>query len=238
MLALEDISVRYANGAIGVEQVSLELEAGRVVALFGANGAGKTSTVRAATGFIASERAQVETGRVVVDGKDLTNREPHVFVAAGVAAIPERRKVFPSLTVRDNLRSTGVRRDAGYAARFDQVLELFPVLGLRLDAAAGQLSGGEQQMLAIARGVILGARYLVIDEMTLGLHSSLRRPLFEVVSELASYGTGVLIVDENVEESLEVAEHCYLLRNGVIEREGTPRELRAGLSMPGGPGGL
>jgi len=227
MLEARRLMVRYATGALGVADVSLAVEPGKVTALFGPNGAGKTTSVRACSGFLKTEGARVVRGDVSVDGRRLTSAEPHTFCRLGVALVPERQKIFPRLSVAENLAALGrlpPRRER--SAAYGRVFSLFPALQETLRRQAGHLSGGQQQMLAIGRALLSEPRYLVIDEMTLGLHVSLVRPLFEALREIADGGTGVLVVDESTDAALEIADHCYVMRAGRIADEGPPERFR------------
>lgn len=226
-LHVDAIQVRYPNGALGIREVSVRVAPGQVVAMFGPNGAGKTTTVRAASGFLRAEGAKVVRGTVSIAGTDVTNREPHRIAGLGVAFVPERRKVFPNLTVAENLVAIGkipdkVRR----AERQEYVYELFPVLASRQRTAAGRLSGGQQQMLALGRSLMGGPSLLIVDEMTLGLHHSLQEPLFVAVRRVAADGTAVLLVDESTGLALDVADYCYLMSGGQIRREGPAEDFR------------
>ena len=221
ILEAENVRVRYRNGALGVTDVSLSLDRGEVVALFGPNGAGKTTTARAISGFLRSEGARVIGGRVSLFGRDTTNFEPHRTASLGVTFVPERRKIFPSLSVEDNLevlasRPSRVQRAEVYARIYD----LFPILEDRRRMRAGLMSGGEQQMLAIARALMSSARLLIIDEATLGLHHSVRRPLFDAIRRIAAGGTGVLVIDEDSGHALEVADRYYFLAGGEVRSAG------------------
>jgi branched-chain amino acid transport system ATP-binding protein len=227
MLELERVRVRYRNGALGVASVSLRAEPGKVVAVFGPNGAGKTTSVRACTGFLKSEGASIVAGRIRLDGRDMTGAEPHRFCRRGVFCVPERRKIFPQLTVAENIRAVRnlpARRQRGVVEQ--QIFSLFPALRELAVMQAGRLSGGQQQMLAIARGLMSRPRYLVVDEVSLGLHVSVIRPLFEVLRAIADAGTAVLVVDESTDAALDVADYCYVLRSGEVVDEGAPERFR------------
>jgi branched-chain amino acid transport system ATP-binding protein len=226
-LEASGLRVRYKNGALGVLDVALRVPAGQVVAMFGPNGAGKTTSVRACSGFLRIEGASVVAGRVHVDGRDLTGAEPHAFCRRGVFCIPERRKIFTQLTVGDNLSAVRfLPPRAERAAVHERIFALFPSLGEMLHRQAGRLSGGQQQMLAIARALVCQPRYLIIDEMSLGLHVSLIRPLFEAIRSVADSGTAVLVVDESTDVALDVADYCYVLRSGHVVDEGPPSRFR------------
>jgi branched-chain amino acid transport system ATP-binding protein len=226
VLEMSQARVRYRNGALGVLDVSLRVERGQVVALFGPNGAGKTTTIRAVSGFLRSEGARIVSGSISLLGRDVTNLEPAQTARLGVAVVPERRKVFPNLTVGDNLAAIGKRQSRrARAAGRERVFELFPTLAERRRELAGRLSGGQQQMLAIARALIIDPQLLIVDEMTLGLHHSMHQPLFDIVGRIASEGTSILIIDESAGFALAAADYCYLITSGVVRDEGPPAKF-------------
>jgi branched-chain amino acid transport system ATP-binding protein len=224
---VRDVRVQYRNGAFGVVGVSLEIRSGQVVALFGPNGAGKTTTVRSISGFLRTEGTRVVRGQVEVFGKTVTDWEPHRISRLGVASVPERSKVFANLSVAENLSALGVRLSkARRSARYEQVMALFPMLAQRRHQLAGRLSGGQQQMLAIARSVLCDPKLLIIDEMTLGLHQSMHPPLFEAVRDIVASGTAVLLVDESIGLALDTADYCYLLTGGTVRSQGVAESFR------------
>jgi len=226
-LELHSLRVRYPNGALGVLDISLRVETGQITALFGPNGAGKTTTTRAIGGFLRSEGAKIIAGDIVLNGRVISGMEPHRVAALGVAVVPERHKVFANLSVTENLGALGNRMPR--TARRDllaQVVELFPILHERRHQAAGRLSGGERQMLAIGRALLLDPTLLVIDEMTLGLHHSLQPSLYATVQRIAAQGTSVLVVDESNTFALDVADHCYRIEAGSIVADGPPSVFR------------
>jgi len=221
------LQVRYRGGALGIHDGSLDVAAGSILALLGPNGAGKTTTVRAISGFLRTEGAKVTSGRVLLDGEDITNAEPHKVMRRGLAFVPERQKVFSALSVRDNILAVGRSlRSHERNAAVERVCELFPMLSGRLGEAAGRLSGGQQQMLAIGRAIVLEPKALIIDEMTLGLHPSVYPPLFAAVQVLASQGAAVIIVDESAAMVLETADRCVILRSGKVAAQGDAAEFR------------
>lgn len=217
----DHLRVRYRNGALGILDVSIKAEDGQIVAIFGPNGAGKTTSVRAISGFLKTEGARVVGGRVRLFGKDTTNFEPHQVAHLGMSFVPERRKVFHNLTVAENLHALGrLPNSARRAEVYDRVHILFPALRERWGEVAGRLSGGQQQMLAIARALISEPRVMIVDEMTLGLHHSLHAPLFEVIRAISASGTTVIVVDESAGLAIDVSDYCYLLSAGRIREEG------------------
>jgi branched-chain amino acid transport system ATP-binding protein len=226
LLKAENLALRYPNGALGIEDVSIEVEEGQVVALIGANGAGKTTTCRALSGFLKTEDMRIVRGRVLFDGTDVTGREPHRLAKIGISAVPERNKVFPNLSVREHFISTGLHRSR--AERDDMLefgLQLFPTIRGRMKQSAGKLSGGEQQMVAIIRALINRPRLLIVDEMTLGLHASLRGPLFTALKTIAAQGTACLVIDESTSHTVTNAQYCYLLEGGRTTKRGRSFEF-------------
>jgi len=227
ILTADHLRVRYRNGALGILDVSLRVASGQVVGLFGPNGAGKSTTVRALSGFLRTEGARVIEGHVKVGGQEVTNHEPHRQAALGVAFVPERNKVFPSLTVAENLAAlSGLPRRARHGELTDLIFSLFPILAERRRQAAGRLSGGQRQMLALARAIIRDPRVLIVDEMTLGLHHSVQPPLFDAVREVARGGAAVILVDESTGLALETADYCYILSAGLVQDEGPAAKFR------------
>ena len=227
MLSVEQVKVRYRNGALGVTDSTLSVPAGKIVALFGANGAGKTTTLRAIGGFLRAEGARVIEGKITFEGQDITNWEPNRVATCGIATVVERRKIFANLTVQENLLALGARQlGANRADKLDRVFSLFPVLKEKRSLYAGRLSGGQQQMLALGRSMMMAPRLLMIDEATLGLHPSLFAPIYEAVRAIANAGAAVLLVDESAASALDVVDYCYLLSGGRMRSQGLPAEFR------------
>ena len=217
LMTASNLAVRYPNGALGIEDVSLNIDAGQIVALIGVNGAGKTTTCRALSGFLKTEGTKVVRGQIVFDGTNVTGWEPHRLVRAGVAAVPERNKIFRNLTVREHFTSAGMhcsRTEREEALEFG--LQLFPMIRDRFKQPAGTLSGGQQQMVAIMRALVSRPRLLIVDEMTLGLHPSMQQPLFDALTQIAMQGTGCLVIDESMAHTVATAQYCYLLDGGHI----------------------
>jgi branched-chain amino acid transport system ATP-binding protein len=221
MLKLDNIHAGY-DGTEVLRGVSIEVNAGEVVTIVGANGAGKTTTLRSLCGLVRPTQGHIE-----FEGQRLDGRRPDQIVDAGITLIPEGRQLFPFITVRDNLLMGAYTRKAraGYKQRLEQVLELFPRVRERLDQYAGSLSGGEQQMVAIARGLMAEPRLLMFDEPSLGLSPLLVAQVFEIIDQILSLGTTVLIVEQNIVHTLRIAHRGYVLENGTVAFSGSGREL-------------
>jgi branched-chain amino acid transport system ATP-binding protein len=220
-LTLEDLRVAY-GGIQAVKGVSLEVKAGEIVTLIGANGAGKSSTLR---GIMRLVRP---SGRVRVFGTDVAGHEANQIAALGVALVPEGRGVFTGLSVRENLDLGAYlkRERAGRAQRLAQVVELFPRLGERLNQDAGTLSGGEQQMLAIGRALMADPRMILLDEPSLGLAPKLVGEIFAAIRAIAARGLTILLVEQNTRLALETAARGYVLVTGEVVLSGPCAELK------------
>jgi branched-chain amino acid transport system ATP-binding protein len=221
LLRLEGLEVAYGD-MVAVREVSLSVNDGELVSLIGGNGAGKTTTLRAITGLLRPRRGTVELAGERIDG--LTSA---AIVARGIAHVPEGRQLFPTMTVRENIelgaRSAESRRRRGETLR--QVFELFPRLAERTRQLAGTLSGGEQQMCAIARALMSCPRLLLLDEPSLGLAPVMVRTIFERLVRINRGGTTVLLVEQNVRRALELSTRAYVLENGTIALHGTRESL-------------
>jgi branched-chain amino acid transport system ATP-binding protein len=203
--------------------VDLHVMPGELVALLGSNGAGKTTLNHTLSGLVATRAGQVQ-----FDGHDLTGRSSRQVVVQGLIQVPEGRKVFPNLSVHENLELGAFTRGRERRAQnLDKVYETFPRLKERVAQLAGTLSGGEQQMLAIGRGLMAEPRLLILDEPSLGLSPLLVEEMFGLISELRSGGLAVLLVEQNVGQSLDIADRAYVMENGQICFTGTPGELLA-----------
>ena len=221
MLALDGVAAGYGD-VLAVRSVSLEVAPGECVALIGANGAGKTTTLRAIAGLLP-----LRGGRILFEGRPLAGLAPREIVALGLAHVPEGRQVFASLTVLENLEM-GARTPAARAARretLDEVFALFPRLKERAPQAAGTLSGGEQQMLAIGRALMARPRLLLLDEPSLGLAPIAVRSIMEIVATVNRRGTTILLVEQNVRRALALCGRGYVVENGVVALVGSREEL-------------
>jgi branched-chain amino acid transport system ATP-binding protein len=222
LLSVQDIDVHYGDVQV-VWGCSLDVREGEIVALFGGNGAGKTSILRAVSRLIS-----IGSGRIVLAGRDISEVDAHELPQLGLAHVPEGRHVFPQMTVEENLELGGyaprVRKQQ--KERMEEVYELFPVLKERRKSIAGVLSGGQQQMLAIGRGLMAKPRLLMLDEPSLGLAPSIVATLFETIKKIKSSGVTILLVEQNLWESLEVADRYYLMESGRIVSSGTPGQLQ------------
>jgi branched-chain amino acid transport system ATP-binding protein len=222
LLAIEGLVVRYGP-ITAVRDVSLRVQQGEIVALLGANGAGKSSLLNAVAGLVP-----VASGRVLFRDEPIGRLAPERIVARGLGLTPEGRRVFPRLSVDVNLRlGAAIQRDRKQLrATKERVLELFPVLSERLAQDAGTLSGGEQQMLAIGRSLMANPSLLMLDEPSLGLAPLFVDRIFELMGRLRDEGTTLLLVEQNVDRALRIANRAYVLQSGVVEAEGPADELR------------
>jgi branched-chain amino acid transport system ATP-binding protein len=225
MLNVEGIAVAY-DGVPALHDVTFSVEQGETVALVGSNGAGKTTTLRTISGLVHPLR-----GRITFEGHDLTREPAHRIVKFGVAHVPEGRHLFARQTIQENLLlgAYGRKGAAGERERREELLErvfaLFPVLRERQRERAGTLSGGQQQMLAIGRGLMSHPRLLMLDEPSLGLSPRMVDAVFEIVREIKAQGMTVLLVEQNVREALEVADRGFVLQTGRVVASGTARDL-------------
>jgi branched-chain amino acid transport system ATP-binding protein len=223
MLEVRDLSVSY--GTIrAVRGISFSLGKGELVSLLGANGAGKSSTIKCIAGAL-----KASGGSVSLEGRDITSANPEQVVRAGLATVPETRDVFPDLTVAENLMLGAYihRRDqAGNRQNLEKLHDLFPRLAERAGQAAGTLSGGEQQMLVIARALMSRPTVLLLDEPSLGLAPAIVERIFEMIETLKKSGLTILLVEQNANQALAVADRAYVMRLGTIALSGTPDEIR------------
>lgn len=227
ILECESLRVRYADGSVGVHDVSLRLAAGEILALLGPNGAGKSTVLRALSGVLPSERFRFDKGSIRFHGREVAAWRPHQAVRAGVVLLAERDKVFGDLTVDENLRAIHCERSRTNAAgERDYVYGLFAALARRKDSRAGMLSGGERQMLAIARAILLRPDVLLADEVSLGVAPGVAAQLMRVIAELRrERGIAVLLVEQGVAAALTIADRAVVLERGRVSQTGSPEEL-------------
>jgi branched-chain amino acid transport system ATP-binding protein len=221
LLSVEHVFAGYDKADV-LQDVSLTVAAGSITCILGSNGSGKSTLIRAILGLTPPRR-----GRVVFAGADLTGMPTHRIIATGIACIPEGRKVFPKLSVVENLRLGAYQQsDAGkIAGRLAQVFEIFPRLAERAAQLAGTMSGGEQAMLSIGRGMMGEPKLLLIDEPSLGLSPRLVKENFHVIRRINELGITVLLVEQNVHQTLAIAHHGYVLSQGRVAASGTATEL-------------
>ena len=221
LLALQGLKAGY-GGALAVRDLGFEVAAGAIVALVGANGAGKSTTVQCIAGAI-----RPTGGAIRFDGTDIAGRDCAAVVEAGITLVPEGRLVFPQMTVLDNLRMGALNRRAApnLARNLERVFGLFPRLGERRNQLGGSMSGGEQQMLAIARGLMAEPRLMILDEPSLGLSPKLVAELFGLIRTLNREGITILLVEQNVRQTLQLADRAYVLEKGHVVLGGSGHDL-------------
>ncbi|RSN84794.1 ABC transporter ATP-binding protein [Streptomyces sp. WAC 05379] len=228
-LYVEGLDVTYGRALSALRSVSLTVPHGAIVTLLGPNGAGKTTLLRAVSGTLRLHRGAITAGRVRYGATELDGRDPVAAVRAGVVQVPEGRRVFAGLTVDENLRSGGLglgrRRPAQITESRDRVFALFPRLAERTGQAAGLLSGGEQQMLAIGRALMAAPRLLLLDEPSLGLAPQMVYRIAEVIREINAQGTAVLLVEQNAGMALSLADTAHVLEVGEVRLSGPADEL-------------
>lgn len=223
LLSVENLEVYYGH-IKALHGISFHVDEGEIVALIGANGAGKSTTLRAISRLIP-----VQSGKILYDGKNLLELAPHDVVRLGVAHVPEGRRIFGNLTVMENLKLAAYNRKdrEGIARDFERIFALFPRLAERKEQRGDTLSGGEQQMLAVARALMTRGRLMLLDEPSMGLAPVLMRDLFAVLREINEAGTTILLVEQNARMALKFAQRCYVLETGNIVLEGPSNELAA-----------
>ena len=222
MLTVENLEASY--GAVrALHGISIEVAEGELVALLGVNGVGKSTTLKSIMGVLRPVK-----GTIMFQGQEITNRSPESIVKRGISLVPEGRDIFGTLTVEENLRLgafVGYKRDR-YHADLEEMFTLFPILKERLHQAGGLLSGGEQQMLAIARALMGHPRLIMLDEPSLGLSPAMTDQIFELIVGLKERGSTILLVEQNAERALDIVDRAYLLANGAIEHAGTAAEIK------------
>jgi branched-chain amino acid transport system ATP-binding protein len=223
LLKLKELAGRYGEVQV-IHKISLEVKEGKISAIIGSNGAGKSTIISLISGLM-----QPLSGRIELEGADITGLPPHEIAEKGISQVPEGRGIFALMSVRENLIvGATIRRAKGDREKnMKRVFDIFPVLYNRRDQKAGSLSGGEQQMLAIGRGLMSNPKLLILDEPSLGLAPLLTQEMFHVLTELNKEGLTILLVDQNLTQTLKISHYGYVLENGRIALEGTSEELLA-----------
>lgn len=221
MLRVIDLHVSY-GGIKAIQGINIDIEENKIVTLIGANGAGKSSTLRAIMGLVKKE-----SGKVEYNGEDLTDLKTMDIVKKGIALSPEGRRVFSNLTVEENMLLGAYTRKDNIEIRKDmkKIYGLFPILEERSWQKAGTLSGGEQQMLAVGRAMMIRPKVLMLDEPSLGLAPLLVKDIFDIIEEIHSQGNTILLVEQNAKKALEIADYAYVLETGKLVLEGKGKEL-------------
>lgn len=222
MLKAESISASYGRVKV-LKDVDMSVESGEIVCLVGANGAGKSTLLKVISGIVPAV-----SGKFLFEGQDITNKKPDFIVKAGLSHVPEGRQIFADLTVRQNLILGSYVHNLPkqeMTRLFDSVFELFPILKSRLMQKAGTMSGGEQQMLAIGRGLMSQPKLLLLDEPSLGLAPLVVETILQVIQNLRSTGISILLVEQNVNAALQISDRAYVIETGAIVAEGKAREL-------------
>lgn len=222
MLQIKDLKVAYGPIEV-IHGISLEVKTGECVALIGANGAGKSSTLKAICGLVPAK-----SGTITFEGRDITNLSGHAVVQAGITMCPEGRQVFPQMSTLKNLRMGAyMRRDAEQEADLDRMMDMFPILRDRAHQAAGTLSGGEQEMLAIARALMARPKLCIFDEPSLGLAPKIVTEVAATIARIKAMGKTILLVEQNALMALRLADRAYLFEAGEIVLSGTGEELQS-----------
>jgi branched-chain amino acid transport system ATP-binding protein len=228
ILSVNNIEVLYNHVVLVLKGMSLQVRQGSIVALLGSNGAGKSTTLKAISGFLPLEDGEITDGRILFEGKELSGLQPHHIVKKGIFQVMEGRRIFEDLTVEENLTCGAyTRKDKkGVAHDLDKCFDYFPVLKKRLKQTAGYLSGGEQQMLAISRGLLARPRLMMLDEPSLGLAPLLVEEIFAIIKEINhKEGTTILLVEQNARIALEVSSYGYIMENGRVVLDGPVERL-------------
>ena len=233
LLEVRGLCVGYARKGLALDDVSLSVPKGSIVALLGANGAGKTTLIRAISGLLELHHGHVQQGSVAFDGRSILGLPSHRLVRLGMAQVPEGRLIFKQLTVEENLNvGAAIIARSAVRERMDAVYQLFPKLLERRGQAAGWLSGGEQQMLALGRALVSGPRLLLVDELSLGLAPLIVQSIYKQLRVVGdTLGTAMLVVEQNARLALEFAATAYILDRGRIVLSGTAAEVAASASM-------
>ncbi|MCA1736742.1 MAG: ABC transporter ATP-binding protein [Actinobacteria bacterium] len=227
MLSVTNLEVVYNDVVLVLRGISLGVPDGKIVALLGANGAGKSTTMRAITGLLDIHGGDITKGKINFAGRDITGAKPAEIVNRGISQVMEGRRIFAEMSVDENLRAGGfvnTNRKSTEEA-YDRVMTLFPLLGNRRKSVAGYMSGGEQQMLAIGRALMQHPKLLILDEPSLGLAPMLVQQIRDIVVEINEQGTSVLLIEQNANMALSIAHHGYVMETGKMVMDGKPEKL-------------
>ena len=225
ILKIEDLQVRY-GGIEAVKGISFDVQQGQIVTLIGSNGAGKSSTLRTISGLV-----RPSGGKITFQGEDITGKDPTQIVTQGVTLVPEGRRIFPDMTVLENLKIGAYLRKDDLSEDLEWVYSLFPRLKEREWQLAGTLSGGEQQMLAVGRALMAKPKLVMMDEPSLGLAPLVVKGIFDIIKEINRQGITVLLIEQNANMALKLADRAYVLETGLITKTGTGAELLADESI-------
>jgi len=226
MLSIKNLEVVYQDVILVLKGISISLPKNKVVALLGANGAGKTTVLRAISGLLDIQNGKITKGEVIYNEKNITNSNPSEIVKLGISQVLEGRRIFSDITVLENLKLGAHTKTQNFEKNVENVFELFPILKDRYTNIAGYLSGGEQQMLAIGRSLMSEPDYLLLDEPSLGLAPKLVDQIAELVLEINNLGVSVLLVEQNANMALNVSDHAYIMENGTIVMDKSSAELK------------
>lgn len=226
LLEVKGLSVKYGKAVEALRGISFEIKDGEILAMIGPNGAGKSTALKAVTGLLSAQDGRITDGEILFNGSSIKGMKPHELVRQGISLVPERRHVFPSMSVEDNLLLGGFTLKQGLKQSLERIHSLFPILAERRKQKAGTLSAGEQQMLALGRALMLSPKLLLLDEPTLGLSPNFVEAVINKIKEVNKDGTTVLMVEQNVEAALSCVERVILLANGLISFSGSPSELK------------
>ncbi len=227
MLEVANLEVVYNEVVLVLRGLSIEVDDGQIVALLGANGAGKTTTTRAISGLLDVHDGEITKGSITFDGERIDGREPSAIVRSGLTQVLEGRRVFAELTVDENLITGGITNTdrASIAEAHERVMTMFPVLADRRKATAGYLSGGEQQMLAIGRALMVNPKLLILDEPSLGLAPKLVAQIRDIIVDINKAGTSVLLIEQNAVMALSIADYGYIMETGKVVMDGPAAKL-------------
>ncbi|NND04276.1 MAG: ABC transporter ATP-binding protein [Acidimicrobiia bacterium] len=225
MLEVSNLEVVYNDVVLVLRGLSIEVPDGQIVALLGANGAGKTTTIRAVTGLLDVHEGDVTKGEIRWAGERIDKNDPSHIVRSGITQVMEGRRVFAEMTVDENLRTGAFTVKGAGKAAYDKVYDMFPVLANRRKDTAGYLSGGEQQMLAIGRALMADPKLLILDEPSLGLAPKLVQQIKQIIVDINQTGVSVLLIEQNANMALSIADFGYIMETGKVVMDGNPRKL-------------